>query len=216
MEKVRQIAELARNSNEAIHIMYRVEGERDLKACAAMVRGMQNAFSSLRAKARRKSIQMAGESFHLRDPNVRGPYDNIACVKTVLPHGAGFKLSFMPGYLYALDLEIVNDAGEPIEREDPATARFSALFIKVLTLAERAKKNKETWYWPLNPEETAFIRAHDQQWFEDNILHEYLPWMQEDKPSHYGSRETQFGHVEDLAEMDDELEFDNPNELEEN
>jgi len=215
-ERVRQIAHQALEANEEVHVWFRVSPERDLRGCEAALRGMQAAFSSMRAKARRKSIQASGESYFARDPNVKGPYDNIACIKHVLPNGAGYKLVFMPGYMALADLEITNAKGEPLETEDPRAHRFATLFIKVLTLAERAHKNHgEGWYWPLNEEETRFVREYDQAFFEDRILHQYLPWKREEQRS--AVRETAFGTVVDLAELEgEELEFDNGEGMEEN
>jgi hypothetical protein len=213
MEGVRRIADEVRSSRQEVHVWFRVTPQRDLRACAAAVRGMQAAFSSVRAKARRRSAQLAGENFSIRDAPVRGPYDDIACVKHILPQEEGFKLVFMPGFMYAIDAEITNAKGEPLQQVDPTLGRFHALFMKVLLLAEHAHKHQETWHWPLNPEETSFIREYDQAQFEAHILPQYLPWMQEDKPTHSGSRETQFGEVVDLADLgEEELEFDNGEE----
>ena len=164
MERVRQLADQAKDSREGLTIYFRVSQYGSLEACNSRARGMQSSFSALRAKTRRLAMNMSQEPSHTRDVMTKGPYDNIACIKSTLPGGDGYSIEFIPNFLYALDLEIVDRAtGEPLAAEDPNINRYAALGLKLQLSWEAAQRSKALFTNPLTPDEITFMYAHDDE-----------------------------------------------------
>lgn len=149
MERVRQLADEAKNSSEGVEVILRVEKYGSLAACKTAARGLQTTFCNLRVRSRRLAQRFKGETVEHLASLTRGEYDDIACVVRPLPRDEGWKVAFVPGYALDMDLEVVDIAsGKPLDNEDPTMNRFLVLMGKLFKeQAEATKQNRA----PLNP-----------------------------------------------------------------
>lgn len=203
MDRVRQLCEQAMTTTDGIRIVFRVEKYGSLPACKTAARSMQTTFCSLRVRARRFAQKMRGETEGLLLSNVRGEYDNLACVVRPLPKDEGFTVSFVPGYALDMDLEVIDiSSGQPLAAEDPALNRYLMLmgrFIKEDTQARGERRRPRNVF---SLEELQFLWEHDA---EETARMNVPPLPAERSESEYESV--------DLADLgEDELEIVNPGE----
>jgi hypothetical protein len=164
MERVRQLADKAKESSEGVRVFFRASALGSFDAAKSAAHGIQTAFSALRARERRKAQRCNGESDLVLDPNTRGPYCGIACVKRPLPNREGFSIEFVPEFAHAQDLEVVDIAsGQPLASEDPLLSRLAMLLARHDIALRAAIKDKRTYFCPLNPEEMDFCWRVDAE-----------------------------------------------------
>lgn len=204
-ERVRALADQARNTSEGITIVFRVEKYGSLTSCKTAARGMQITYSSLRVKARRLAQRLAGESGSELYPMSRGEYDDLACVVRPLPKDEGYTVALTPGYAFDMDLEVIdNSTGKPFAGEDPAQNKFIVLMGKWFKEDAEAKRQKRGMLNPFTTEDLRFMWEFDASMCEEM----HVPPVS----SNAVSDATDYESV-DLAMLDEsELDIVNPSD----
>lgn len=207
MDRVRQLVEQAKSTSEGITITFRVEKYGSLTICRTNARSMQTSFCNLRVRSRRTAQRLRGETEGLLLSNVRGEFDDLACVVRPLPRDAGYTVSFIPAMCVDIDLEVTDRAtGKPLESEDPVQNRFIFLMGKWFKEDAEARKQRRRMFNPFTAAELDFMWEHDAETCREmNIPTRELNAEQDAKD--YASV--------DLADLgEDELEIVNPSESE--
>jgi len=128
---VQTAADRALNSAEGITLFFRLDKYGTPQACAQAARAFQNAFCSLRARARKNSernlLGEGGKNWRPAVSDAAGPYDKIVCERRELPNGE-WKIGLIPSGMYLIDVEIIDNAtGEPLEELGASAEKMNLL-----------------------------------------------------------------------------------------
>jgi hypothetical protein len=114
---VQAAADRALDAPSGITIRFTVERHGSLAQCEHLARGFQKSFSSIRARARRISRTVRGESATIVpiDTMAHGPYDGLVCQRSRLPDDMGWSVGLYPASVILDAMDIIdNDTGRPI------------------------------------------------------------------------------------------------------
>lgn len=211
MSKVRDLADSALNTPDGLEVIFRADKYGGLKGAHAAAKGVQTAFSSLRARTRRGAMRLNAEAEYSRDVKSIGPYDTLACVLSYLSEERGCKIALIPGSAYGMDFEVVDRAtGEPFAPEDPNLNKFIFLGQKLITEQGAYRRERRPWVNPLSEDEMRWAWKYNP---EDCVEFNYpKPKVMEiaDAPTRILSDYTSV----DLADLsEEELEFGEEGEL---
>lgn len=160
-QRVRDIADQALKEPDGITIWFRTSQYGSLKAANSAALGYQQAFSAMRARARRLAQRQSGEAHDLLDGFSHGPYDSLAVSKQWLPDDEGVTLIFLPSYAFGMDLEITSNAtGEPLAAEDPIFNRCVAIANRFGKVRRESNRDKTLFINPLTDDEMRFVWEH--------------------------------------------------------
>jgi hypothetical protein len=203
MQRVRDLCDQAKSTPEGITILFRVERVGSLSKAKSLARSMQTSFCNLRVREQRRAQRLHGEKTGDLLTFARGEYDDIACSVLPLPRDEGFSVSFVPGYAWGMDLEVIDIAtGKALASEDPTMNRFIVLMGKWFKEDAEARKQNRERLNPFTTEELRFMWEFDASTCEEM----HVPSVE----SNARSDATDYASV-DLATLDeDELEIVNP------
>lgn len=113
IELVRTLADRARDSKTGIRVRFIVgHNVETLEAARTRARALQQAYSSLRTRARR----LTHDDKKQANNYIRGPYDKIMCNYTPLANDRGYEVFFTQGASVLEDLIVIDDdTGEEID-----------------------------------------------------------------------------------------------------
>lgn len=164
MQRVRDLCDQAKSSSDGLLISFRVEKYGSLAMCKTSARSMQTTFCSLRVRSRRLAQRMSGESSAMLLSNVKGDYDDIACVVRPLPREEGYTVAFVPAFALDMDLEVTDiGTGKPFAGEDPRMNRFLVLMGKLFKEQAEANRQRRPPINPFNTEELKFLWEYDAE-----------------------------------------------------
>lgn len=159
MSAVRELARRALALPDGLDIAFTVERYGDPEVCASLAKGFSNAFSSMRARARRRDQVTAGQPVTAFLSAIRGPFDDLGCQN--LPDGKGgriIKLRKSASIMFDLD---VTSGGKPLEDFDPNTKMLSECLDLLWREEQRAKLHGNVkdplsdeardWFWNFSP-----------------------------------------------------------------
>jgi len=127
-ERVQALADRALNLPDGLIVDFSIRRYGDLQACYDTYRRFIMAFSSMRAKRRRKAMTLNQKRLETVDTDFKGPYDSLAVYKTDLPNGEGYRVHMVPAA--AMDFAFdVKDAKtlEPMVEYSPAFQKRMAI-----------------------------------------------------------------------------------------
>lgn len=164
MSKVRDLADSALNTPDGLGVLFLTSQLGSLKAAHAAAKGLQSAFSALRARTRRSAMRLNNEAEYSRDVKSIGPYDSLACVLSWLPEDKGCQIKLMPGSAYGMDFNVVDlSTGEPFKPEDPRLNRYIYIMQKLIHEDHQKKRENRQFVNPLTEEEMSFAWSYDPE-----------------------------------------------------
>lgn len=200
MAKVRTLADEALTAPDGLEVIFRTSHYGSLKGAHAAAKGLQSAFSAMRARARRGALRLNSEPDYTRDIKAIGPYDSLACSLTWLPDELGCKIILQPAAAFGMDFEVIDRAtGQPFAPEDPDLNRYLFLTQKLFHESHQARRERRPWANPLTEGEMQWAwakRPKDcelDQWPQPQSMMEQAP--QPRSPTGYESV--------DLADLDE-------------
>lgn len=161
--RVRQLANDALNDPDGLRIMFSVAHYGDLDAANSAALSFQRAFSSVRARSRRKAIRSEygamAEKFATMDTDLTGPYDVLACSKHKLAHGAGYEILLVPAAMLDFANDVVNArTGEPLKEYTREFQESNAILQFWLRKGQEATNQRKPFTMPLSEHQV-------RQWF---------------------------------------------------
>lgn len=173
-ERARTIAERALSVPDGIELGFRTEAHGSYEAACHAARGFQRTFSSMRAKARIPAQKRAGRDHNLTAHAVKGPYDDLACYKTVLPDEAGVIIHIVPVHMIDLEVDIIDKStGQPLPEFSKEMQERLALFnfVDRKFAAWRTTHGKSDWFpHALDDDQERFAFAVDPDMWTEYYL----------------------------------------------
>lgn len=140
MVNAQRVADAALSTPDGICIYFRTPAQGSLAHCKHLARSFQQSFSSMRSRARRTVENRAHHSndgIKLRDIFVRGPYDNLACIREELPEDAGWCITVCPSSTILNQFDIIDIAtGKPLSNVGAGRDELNIIMEKALQRPE--------------------------------------------------------------------------------
>lgn len=160
MTAVRELAGRALSLPDGLDVAFTVARYGSPEVCESMARSFSNAFSSMRARARRQDQRASGERLGGLLTTIRGPYDDLACQN--LPDGHGgrvIKLRKSKSIVYDMD---VSSGGKPLEDFSPDIKMFNECLDLLSREEQHIKRcggaakdplpeDAREWFWERSP-----------------------------------------------------------------
>lgn len=164
--RVRALADRAKELPDGLRVRFTIANHHTLADCASAARSFQTSFSSMRAKARRKTETL--QEREKRDVNAKGPYDSLACIKERLANDEGYAIWLAPAYAIDFANDVVDGkTGEPLAEYDPINMKSNAILQFWLARADEARRGKAEFRNPLDADQEAWMFEHQPEIAED-------------------------------------------------